>query len=173
MDLMIDIETMSTYPNAIILNIGAIGFDPFTDDIYTQHSFYSRIDIDSQSNRHELEDTIEWWMKQPADAQEEAFAEEDRIPLETALNELSTVARKCSRVWAHGIAFDMPILEHAYREYNKPYPWQFWNVFDSRTLTKMNSIRPIGNSHHALEDCVNQIELLQDTIKRLGITKIG
>jgi len=173
MDLMIDIETMSTYPNAIILNIGAIGFDPFTNDIYTQHSFYSRIDIDSQSNRHELEDTIEWWMKQPADAQEEAFGEEDRIPLETALNELSIVARKCSRVWAHGIAFDMPILEHAYREYNKPYPWQFWNVFDSRTLTKMNSIRPIGNSHHALEDCVNQIELLQDTIKRLGITKIG
>jgi hypothetical protein len=170
---MIDIETMSTNPDAIILNIGAIGFDPFSDEIYSQHSFYSRVDIDSQSNRHESNDTMDWWMKQPTKAQTEAFAEEDRISLETALDELSVVARKCSRVWAHGIAFDMPILEHAYREYRKPYPWQFWNVFDSRTLTKINSIRPIGNSHHALEDCINQITLLQGTIKRLDITKIG
>ena len=170
---MIDIETMSTHPNAIILNIGAIGFDVFSDEVYTHHSFYSRIDIESQANRHELKDTMDWWAKQNSKAQDEAFGEGDRIPLETALDELSALVRKSGRVWAHGVAFDMPILEDAYRDYNKPHPWMFWNVIDSRTVTKLNPIKQLGNSHHALEDCINQVTLLQDSIKRLGITKIG
>ena len=105
MDLMIDIETLSTHPNAIILNIGAIGFNPFTDDIYTQHSFYTRIDVDSQSNRHELAETMDWWLNQSTLAQEEAFGEDDRMPLDTALDELATLSRKCGRIWANGVAF--------------------------------------------------------------------
>jgi hypothetical protein len=173
MDLMIDIETLSTHPNAIILNIGAIGFDPFSEDVYTQHSFYSRIDIDSQTGRHELADTVDWWGKQSVEAQEEAFGEKDRMPLDMALDELSLLVRKCGRVWANGVAFDMPILEDAYREYNKPHPWKYWNVLDSRTLIKLNPIRQLGNSHHALEDCIKQISILQDTVKRLCINKIG
>ncbi len=173
MDLMIDIETLSTHPNAIILNIGAIGFNPFTDDIYTQHSFYTRIDVDCQSNRHELAETMDWWLNQSTLAQEEAFGEDDRMPLDTALDELATLSRKCGRIWANGVAFDMPILEDAYRDFNKPYPWKFWNILDSRTVTKLNPTKKLGNSHHALEDCVNQIVLLQDSIKRLGVTKIG
>jgi len=173
MDLMLDIETMSPRPEAIILNIGAIGFDPFSDEIFTQHSFYTRVAIEGQENRHEYPETMEWWAKQPADAVNEAFADEDRMPITDALDELSKLSRKCGRVWANGIAFDFPILEHAYREHNRPYPWQFWNVLDARTVCKLNPTRKLGNSHHALEDCVNQVQLLQDTIKRLNITKIG
>jgi hypothetical protein len=164
---------MSTHPNAIILNIGAIGFNAFSNEIYTQHSFYTRVDVDSQFNRHELKETMEWWDKQSPKAQEEAFAEDNRIPLDTALNELATLARKCGRIWANGVAFDMPILEDAYREHNKTYPWKFWNILDSRTVIKLNPTKKLGNSHHALEDCINQIVILQDSIKRLGITKIG
>jgi len=173
MDLMLDIETLSTHPDAIILTIGAIGFDPFTNDIYEQHSFYCRVDLESQSNRSELSETVDWWAKQPAEAQAEAFADEDRLILSDALDGLSEVARKCSRIWANGISFDISILEHAYRQCNKPYPWQFWSVLDARTVMKLNPVNKLGNSHHALEDCVNQVALLQDSIKRLGVTKIG
>jgi hypothetical protein len=173
MDLMIDIETLSTHPNAIILNIGAIGFNAFSDEIYTQHSFYTRVDIDTQINRHELADTMEWWGNQNALAQEEAFGEDNRMLLSDALDNLATLARKCGRIWANGVAFDMPILEDAYREHNKAYPWKFWNILDSRTVCKLNPMKKLGNSHHALEDCVNQVILLQDSVKRLGVTKIG
>ena len=173
MDLMLDIETLSTHPDAIILTIGAIGFDPFSNDIYDQHSFYCRVDLESQTGRSELTETMEWWAKQPAEAQSEAFAEEDRLTLPDALDGLSEVARKCSRIWANGISFDISILEHAYRQCNKAYPWQFWSVLDARTVLKLNPVNKLGNSHHALEDCVNQVNLLQDSIKRLGVTKIG
>ena len=70
MHLMIDLETLSTEQNAIILNIGAIGFDPFSSNVYTQHSFYARIDLESQPTRHESEQTLKWWMKQHKDSQD-------------------------------------------------------------------------------------------------------
>ena len=170
---MIDLETLSTEQNAIILNIGAIGFDPFSSNVYTQHSFYARIDLESQPTRHESEQTLKWWMKQHKDSQEEAFGEDNRMLLSDALDNLATLARKCGRIWANGVAFDMPILEDAYREHNKAYPWKFWNILDSRTVCKLNPMKKLGNSHHALEDCVNQVILLQDSVKRLGVTKIG
>jgi hypothetical protein len=173
MHLMIDIETLSTEQNAIILNIGAIGFDPFSDNIYTQHTFYSRIDIESQSTRHESEETLNWWSKQHKDAQDEAFGEDNRIPLNIALGELSKLVRKSSKVWSQGVGFDIPILEDAYKDYGYSHPWKFWDILDCRTIIKMNPTKKLRNSHHALEDCVNQIDILQDTIKRLKITKIG
>lgn len=173
MDLMLDIETLSAEQNAIILNIGAIGFNPFTDDVYTQHAFYSRIDLESQPTRHESEETLTWWSKQHKDAREEAFGKDNRMPLNLALGELSKLVRKSNHVWSQGIGFDIPILENAYNDYGYSHPWQFWNVLDCRTIIKMNPEKKLGNSHHALEDCINQINILQDTIKRLKITKIG
>jgi len=116
MHLMIDLETLSTEQNAIILNIGAIGFDPFSSNVYTQHSFYARIDLESQPTRHESEQTLKWWMKQHKDSQEEAFGEDNRIPLNIALGEVSKLVRKSSKVWSQGVGFDIPILENAYKE---------------------------------------------------------
>ena len=36
-DIMIDLETLDTTPNATILTIGAIKFDPFGDDLHTKN----------------------------------------------------------------------------------------------------------------------------------------
>lgn len=174
MDLMIDIETLSAKPNAMILTIAAVAFDPYGNiNVSPEHSYYTRVDLDSQKDRHEDDNTLVWWSRQPKEAREEAFNKEDRVPLKEALSELSKLMRKCNNVWAQGIAFDMNILENAYEEVGSSHPWQFWNVLDCRTLLKLNPVRKLGNSHNALEDCHNQIEMLQDTIKRLGITKIG
>jgi exodeoxyribonuclease VIII len=174
MDLMIDIETLSTRPNAVILNIGAIGFDPFTNTVYDEHVVYHRIDTESQVSRDIDESTVEWWGKQGVEAQNEAFGDEDRVELDEALDNLARLARKCGRIWANGIAFDMTILEDAYKEHNKALPWQYYRVLDARTLYKLcpNAGR-LGNDHHALADCVNQVTLLQKCIKQLGVTKIG
>lgn len=170
---MIDIETLSTQPNATILNIGAIGFDPFTTTVYDQHSFYARINTDSQTNRHIDDNTVGWWAKQCAEAQEEAFGEDNRVELSDALDDLAKLIRKSGNIWANGIAFDMTILENAYKELNKSLPWQYYRVLDARTLYKLNPSGRLGNNHHALLDCVNQIELLQKCVVKLGITKIG
>ena len=80
---MIDLETLGTKPDCVILTLGAIKFDPFTNE--EPHSgLYQKLDIDEQDNlkRTQDESTIEWWGKQTQSVQEEAFSEEGRISLD-------------------------------------------------------------------------------------------
>jgi hypothetical protein len=56
------------------------------------------------------DDTIAWWATQPPEAQEEAFGEEGRIPLEQALQELGKLNWHSKRFWANGPTFDANIL---------------------------------------------------------------
>ena len=175
-DLLIDIETLATTPEATILTIGAQGFDPFSDKL-TDATYYKRLILDSQPTRDINDNTVEWWSKQGEAAQEEAFGEgDDRVDIKIALEELSKLAFKHKRVWANGILFDYGILENAMRQYSVNVPWQFWNVCDARTVYKM--VPGLGsagqtNDHNALADCVNQIDMLQQAFKTLGVKSLG
>ena len=173
MDIMIDIETLSTKPNATILNIAAQAFDPFSTTFYEQQ-FYTRVDTEDQDGRDIDDGTMEWWAKQGADAQEEAFGEDNRMLLKESLEQLTKICWNADRIWANGIAFDMTILEDAYKSFGMPIPWQYYKVCDARTVYKMNPDRErLGNSHHALEDVILQIDLLQRTLAKLGIKSLG
>jgi hypothetical protein len=172
MDLMLDIETVGTGPDACILTIAAQTFDP-TALGYLPKDYYARVDIDSQPNREVDDATVEWWATQPQAAQDEAFGEEGRIPLRQALEELSKLCFHCNLTWANGTTFDMVILENAYKQEQLPIPWQFWNVRDARTVYSLYPDLPKPKaSHHALEDCKRQIDLLQQTLQHLGVTKL-
>jgi hypothetical protein len=67
----------------------------------------------------------------------------------------------------------MNIIEHAYKSFGKPIPWQFYVVRDARTVYSLYpSLPKPPTSHHALEDCRRQIDLLQVTLKQLNITQL-
>lgn len=167
---MIDIETLDVQPTATILTIGAQAFDPLSEEFYD--SFYARINIDNQTDRTVDDGTVDWWGKQPAAAQAEAFGEEDRVELKDALEDLHKLAWNANRVWANGIAFDMTILENAYKSFDMPLPWQYYKVMDARTIYNIANAGRLGNSHHALEDCVNQVVLLQKAFNKLGVKSL-
>ena len=172
MDIMIDIETVGTGPDACILTIAAQTFDP-TALGYLPQDYYARVDIDSQPNREVDDATVEWWATQPQEAQDEAFGEEGRIPLKQALEELSKLCFHCNLTLANGTTFDMVILENAYKQEQLPLPWRFWNVRDARTVYSLYPDLPKPKaSHHALEECKRQIDLLQQTLQHLGVTKL-
>jgi exodeoxyribonuclease VIII len=169
---MIDLEGLATGPDTTILTIAAQAFDPFGDGWYEQQ-YYARVDLDSQSNRRIEQGTLEWWATQPAAARDEAFAEDNRVPLDQALDELGRLIWHSKRIWAQGPTYDMTILEHAYKSYNKPIPWKYFAVRDSRTVFSLwPGLEKPPTSHHALEDCRRQIVLLQDTFKYFKIKEI-
>jgi len=173
MDLMIDLEGLATGPDTTILTIAAQAFDPFGDGWYEQQ-YYARVDLDSQSNRRIEQGTLEWWATQPAAARDEAFAEDNRVPLDQALDELGRLIWHSKRIWAQGPTYDMTILEHAYKSYNKPIPWKYFAVRDSRTVFSLwPGLEKPPTSHHALEDCRRQIELLQTTLKYYKIKELA
>ena len=171
--LMIDIETIGIAPAATILTIAAQSFDPLGTGYYKQY-YYARVSLESQENRTIDDSTLNWWATQPADARDEAFAEEDRIPLDQALDELGKLIWTSKFLYCQGPTFDCTILEHAYKSYGKPIPWQYYNVRDSRTVFGLwpNLPKP-PTSHHALEDCRRQISLLQETLKYLKVKELA
>ena len=67
----------------------------------------------------------------------------------------------------------MNIIEHAYKSYGKSIPWQFYHVRDARTVYSLWPDLPKPpTSHHALEDCKRQIDLLQATLKHLNVKEL-
>ena len=171
MDLMIDIEGLGTGPDTTILTIAAQAFDPFGIHDFDQQ-YYARVTLESQENRSIQQGTIDWWATQP-EAQKEAFCEEGRVDLDVALDSLYKLAWQHKFIFANGPTYDMNILEHAYKSYGKALPWQFYNVRDARTIYSLwpDLARP-PTSHHALEDCRRQIDMLQATLKHLNVKEI-
>lgn len=176
-DVMIDIECLGVDPDAMILTIAAVGFDPLGTGVLSEHTMYCRVDTESQPNRSIDDLTVEWWSKQSARAKQEAFGPEDRVPLGEALEQLTRLICNARRLWANGPTYDMTILENAYKQLGKPLPWRFYKVMDARTVYNLVS-RPVRdvakktNDHHALQDCINQVGLLQYVLKHLDIRSL-
>ena len=177
-DIMIDLETLSTTPNSVILTIAGIRFNFSKDyravtDPYDMDFFYCRVDTDSQSNRHIDPSTLQWWSNQKEDIREEAFNPEDRLSLEDAMTAFNYWASGADRYWANGAAFDFPILETANDTLGFTSPWRYWQAMDARTIYKLvpEHYSPKQLKHHALYDCLNQIHKLNDCLLKLKIDK--
>ncbi|EOR6896851.1 RecE family exodeoxyribonuclease, partial [Escherichia coli] len=78
--LMIDLETMGKNPDAPIISIGAIFFDPQTGDMGPE--FSKTIVLETAGGVIDR-DTIKWWLKQSREAQSAIMT--DEIPLDDAL----------------------------------------------------------------------------------------
>jgi DNA polymerase III epsilon subunit-like protein len=168
--LMVDLETLATTPNAAILTIGAVTFDPNSNQIYNE--FYRRVELESLDALDTYIDnsTLEWWGKQDKAAQDEAFDPEGREPIQNVLGDFYKFCMGSNRFWSHGAAFDIVILEYYFRKINKSFPWNFWDVRDTRTLFDLglDPEMPQANKHNALEDARRQAIGVQNMFKKLG-----
>jgi hypothetical protein len=82
-DIMIDMETLSTDPNCVILTIGAVRFDPMGNGVAEKLEL--RPEIDSQTeefDRHINPDTLRWWGEQSEDAIQRCYGSTIQILLE-------------------------------------------------------------------------------------------
>lgn len=172
-DIMLDLETLSTRPEAVILVIGAVKFNPFKRDDFGS-TLYIKPDVDEQveMGRHIDDNTVAWWGKQPDEVREDAMGEEGRISIQETMKQLNRFLVGADNIWAQGPIFDIGILENLYREAGCPPPWQHWRISDSRTVFKMHGDpREVGreNFHNALADCVYQAQGIQQVYESLGL----
>ena len=171
-DVMIDIEGLGTGPDATILTIAAVEFDPLTRD-HIGRQYYVRVDLESQADRRVEQGTLEWWASQPAVIKDDAFAEQGRQTLRESLEGLTRMVWHARRIWAQGPTYDMTILEHAYKSLGMSLPWKYFTVRDSRTLFGLvPNLERYPASHNALEDCCCQIMLIWDTLEYLKIKEL-
>ncbi|EHR3549326.1 3'-5' exoribonuclease, partial [Escherichia coli O157] len=128
--LMIDLETMGKNPDAPIISIGAIFFDPQTGDMGPE--FSKTIDLETAGGVIDR-DTIKWWLKQSREAQSAIMT--DEIPLDDALLQLREFIDENSgeffvQVWGNGANFDNTILRRSYERQGIPCPWRYYNDRD-------------------------------------------
>ena len=171
---MLDIETLSTKPNALILTIGAIKFNRNQDikNIEELETFYVRIDKNSCKNLNMdiSKETLDWWHSQSEEYKYEALLNKDRVNIDIGLKNLSKFIGNTKYIWSNSPNFDCVILEYAYRVCNLEIPWKFYNLRDTRTVYDLGnvSLKTIGKTkHHALYDCYNQILTLNQAFKNL------
>ena len=173
-DIMIDLETLDTNPNAAILTVAGIRFNNNKDysdviDPFELDYFYARVDLD-QHLRTVSDDTMSWWAQQAPEIREEAFSEQDRYKIADVMLAFNEWAPGGDRYWANGSAFDFPILDSVNATLKYASPWQFWQVRDARTIYNMvpDHVVPTDAKHHALYDCLNQIVRLNDCFNKMG-----
>ena len=172
----IDLETIDTRPQATVLSLGAVKFNPF-DDSEPHSEMYFKISIDDQDRlgRTASDDTIEWWTKQDPKIMEEAFDQEGAITVDEALSKINKFVVGVDVLWGQGYGFDYTIIEDMYRSLSKPIPYNFWQVRDSRTLfsvCKEDPRKKIQNDlHNALADAYYQSKAIQMAYAELGATR--
>ena len=173
---MIDLETLSTNPNAVILTVGGVKFDPFTRTEPSQ-GMYFRVDVDSQTElgRDVMQDTMDWWGRQDPEVMEEALGDRDRISLHAMVKTINKWCVGVDVFWCQGPLFDYAILQNFYMQIGQPVPWNYWQIRDSRTLfslvPKDNNEKRTG-LHNALEDCYFQAKKVQRVYNQLGIKNV-
>ena len=170
---MIDLETLSTNPNATILTVGGVKFDPYTN-VEPSQGMYFRVDVDSQTEmgRDVMQETLDWWGKQDPEIMEEALGDQDRISLDAMVKTINKWCVGVDVFWCQGPLFDYAILQDIYKQLGHPVPWQYWQIRDSRTLFSLVPKDPNEKrdaAHNALADCYFQAKKVQKVFKQLGI----
>jgi DNA polymerase III epsilon subunit-like protein len=170
--VVVDLETLSTHPNACIVSIGAVAFN-LQDGVLDE--FFINVDAASSKSHglHLDSNTIQWWQQQSKEAQRSW--QSDPQPLEHALEKFAEFYQKGNPIWGNGSSFDITILESAYyaigwdkdKVYGDHLPWKFWDIYDMRTLTSLlgKKLEKTGVNHNALDDAMAEAKLLIEMLK--------
>ncbi|GDX06677.1 exonuclease [Buttiauxella sp. A111] len=180
--MMVDTETMGINPDAPIVSIGAVFFNPATGHIGAH--FYKVICLESAMEFGGIPDagTILWWMKQSSEARS-ALLVDEVLPLDDVLLQLndfisenSANGRDSVQVWGNGASFDNVILRQAYLRTAIFCPWNFRNDRDVRTIVELGKAVGInprddilieGDKHNALADATHQAKYVSAIWQKL------
>ncbi|MGV4152495.1 3'-5' exoribonuclease domain-containing protein [Citrobacter freundii] len=180
--LMVDMETMGNGPDAPIVSIGAVFFDPSTGN--TGAEFYQVVSLESSMSFGMKPDasTIQWWLKQSSEARSAILVDEAMGLLETLELLADFIAENAAngshtvQLWGNGCSFDNVILRRAHALTDTPFAVPFWNDRDVRTMVELGKsvgINPRfdipfeGDMHNALSDARHQVKYVSAIWQRL------
>jgi len=164
--IMIDLETMSTEPNAAIVAIGAVVVNFEKNGL--REEFYRRISLESSVLSGGIidPDTVIWWLKQSRLARREIYSASATIE-KSCTSFLEFVERNGGagtvKVWGDGASFDNVILSSTFQRLRLPVPWKYWNDRCYRTVKNMYpdiKSHNSGTEHNALDDAKAQANKL-------------
>ena len=173
----LDVETLSTAPDAVILEIGAVCFDPHTGELGPELNV--EIGMREADNRLRGVDpeTWAWWAERMKKGQDMPGMY-GGFSLWTGLHMLKEFLddqmeiRSAREVWAWGSDFDFPILKHALDDAQIEVPWLYGRQCDARTICRKLGVKRQGPVRHvAVEDARQEAEAVMRALAALAFTR--
>jgi hypothetical protein len=192
---MVDIETLGTTEDSVILQIGAVVFDKYDENTNPiKAEFLTDMTISDQIRIYKRtvdSDTLIWWIDEVGSKARESvlkrYTSNDLLICSTynALEDFNNFV--CSHideedhnfVWSNSPSFDLAIIKHAMRQCDIKPTWNHWEERDVRTMHHINRTLNLGINkkidgvaHNALDDAkaqaiyVMKIQDALDEIKR-------
>lgn len=186
--IMLDNETLSTHPNAHIVQTGLVHFCPETFEVLGRKVI--SMDAKSQPGAHIDVGTVYFWFKQLWKTQQAVFIQDEEltVPIQRGCADLYRfIIDSCRRVWqeddtptvndlhhsvniwAKPAHFDIPQWENAFRHAGIQLPWHYRKVncvqsHINRAAAKgfqLKSVPQLPGGHQPLNDCYHQISILK------------
>jgi len=180
---MLDIETMSTEPDAAIITIASAHFNPRVintdEELRALPSFSMTIDLEDNERcgRHISAGTVKWWLSQSKGAQDDLLNSHQH-KLSQVLQKfglwVTNHPQKPTQAFANGPEFDHVILQNACKQLGVMWPFRYWQSQSLRTVQLMawpDGDMPditFGTAHNALDDVYKQIRVVQYAYAKLG-----
>ena len=173
MHVMIDLETLGTRPDAVIIQVGAVAFEA---------TGRGRVYNETPFNRHVLvqdgcgtvdHGTLCFWLQEASAGRMGKALSEHAVPLQQVLQELTEFPGRVREgatwadvegVWSKPSSFDLPILASAYARFGAEPPWEHWKTRCARTLFSLTGGTPDVDQtgmvkHDAFDDAL--VEAMQ------------
>lgn len=178
--IMLDLETLGTGRNSVILSIGAIRFDPYADTALECEPFYVEFDKHGLALQQRMglnidARTVEWWMRQSVLARrvfEPAFPKDPVQALQDFAEYVEQVPK--TKIWGNGADFDNVLLGDMYEAFSVVRPWSYSRNRCFRTLKGLPGapklLHRYGVQHNGRDDAITQAQHLQEIYKWLRLT---
>lgn len=189
-EAMLDIETLDTDPQAVVLQIALVVFDTADNyEVKKIHSWHLSAKSQCAAGRTISVETLGWWLQQSDGAIEEVLSRSlngTTVHHDVALSELQQVIAELNqqhglgKIWARG-DMDFYVIENMFGR--RQLPWKYYQKGDCRSVydfarglgvdvdeIQMNASGAM-TAHNAVDDCVIQISILRDINKWLSQKK--
>ena len=176
--IMLDLETLGTDSNAVVVSISAVEFD--LDTGKQGSDIEIGLNLLEQALNGGIIDTstLSWWSSQSAKAKSSLL----RIPvlsIDDALDKFNTWIEsidhdlKDIKLWGNGATADNVWVRNLYRRHNIDFVLPYWCDCDVRTLVTISGISTrdykfTGLKHNGIHDCLHQIKYCTDAYNKLG-----
>ena len=165
---MIDLETLGTGSNSVVVSVGLVAFNISTGEILAELDKGLNLNQQIKTGGVIDGDTLEFHFAQAPDSIQK-MAQRKVLDVKEGLELISNFikANNLTRLWGNGATFDNVILRNLYARHLKVFPLGFWTDRDLRTAVDIYNIdtRTVpfeGIKHYCLDDARHQIKLLTD-----------
>ena len=175
--IMLDIETLGTNSNALVVSISAVQFDMNSNEIGEKFEIGLNKEQQLEKGAVVEQSTVDWWEKQSDEAKQmldslEKIDVSDALVCFNSWIKSNFKAPSKIKLWGNGATFDNVIIRNLFSRHDIDFLIPYYADKDVRTLVYLLKINTKsftfdGVKHNGIDDCLHQIKYCQSACLKI------